>query len=1177
MKKLAVIAIGGNSLIRDKHHLKVEDQYREVTKTVKHIVEIINKGYDVVITHGNGPQVGFVLRRSEIAYEHEGLHFVPLQTCVANTQGAIGYQIQQALDNELRRQKIKKQAVTVVTQTKVDKDDPGFKNSTKPIGQFYNDKKAEEIRNDHPDWQMVSDAGRGWRRVVPSPKPVEIIEMNMIENLIDNQFCVVATGGGGIPVIENEDGSLEGVAAVIDKDFASAMLARNLKAELLIISTGVDRVCLNYGSDQEEPLSKITADEAYDHMMEGHFETGSMLPKIEAILWFLEQGGKKAIITKPENLRRSLQGKCGTHIVQSRPLPEAVFMIGLKLNGEEKIFTGNKDMPLLHWLRAEQQITSHKDGCSGQGACGACLVEINGRAALACRTQMKKLAGADVVTIEGFEPELKDLLAKAFVKSGAVQCGFCTPGFLTRAKILLQQVELPSDTEIKKVLGANLCRCTGYAKIIEAVMLAAKSRFEGKSIKLLQSGGVGENQAKHDAYLTALGQRKFVGDMVFESMTYGTLKFSEHPRARVLAIHTEKAKNLPGVIRVFTAEDIPGDRMTGVIHKDWPVMVKAGEITRYIGDVLAGVVAEDEITAWRACKLITVDYDVLEPVIDPFKALENKIKVHEKGNLLSETAFTRGGDVHEAFNKSAYVVAGQYKTQLVEHGFLETEACIAKPLEHQSIQIFTQSQGIYEDRHSISCILGLPQEKVVATLVPCGGAFGGKEDLTVQGHAALYAFLLNRPVKVSLTRDESIRMHVKRHPFTMDYKLGCDERGKLTALSARIVGDTGAYASLGGEVLNRAAGHASGGYHVPVVDVNSKAVYTNNLPAGAMRGFGVNQVTFAMECMVDELCEKAKIDPWQFRYDNALEKGKMTATGQVLGDGVGLKKTLMALKKDYDKEKYKGLALGIKNIGFGNGLIDESEVKIQVLSGSEVVIHHGWTEMGQGVDTIARQVFNEMFDFPDLEIKVVSSTDSEAIGGTTTASRGTFLMGNSLIVAAEKMKKALGSNKLGNLAGQSFKGRWFCDWTNKPGKDVEQPVTHFAYGYAAQLVILGDDGSVKRVVAAHDAGKVINPKLFEGQIEGAVMMGLGYAFKEKLELENGYLKTTRMMKLGMPRVKDMPEIEVIAVEETDPKGPFGAKGVGEIGLVPTAPAAINALYQFDKKRRYQLPINRKIK
>lgn len=856
-------------------------------------------------------------------------------------------------------------------------------------------------------------------------------------------------------------------------------------------------------------------------------------------------------------------------------------MIELTLNGAPITFGGDENLPLLTWLREELNIVSPKNGCSGQGACGACLVELDGRPALSCRTPMKKTEGKSVVTIEGFDPQIKDILARAFVEKGAVQCGFCTPGFLSRTKILFENNKNPDKDAIKKALGANLCRCTGYAKIIDAVILAAASLREGGTQKVLSDkladGGVGENRPKYNAYETALGKRPFIDDMRFDGMLYGALKFSDHPRAKVLALNITKAQSLAGVIRVFTEKDIPGDRMTGIIYQDWPLMIAEGETTRYIGDVLAGVVAKDTQTARRACELIEIEYEVLQPVTDPEEALRDNIKVHEKGNLLATTEFTRGGDIKDAFASSAHVVSGRYQTQLTEHAFLEPETSIARPLAGGSIQIYTQSQGIYEDRHTIASVLGLAKEKVIATLVPCGGAFGGKEDLTVQGHAALFCYHLGEIVKVSLARDESIRMHVKRHPMTMDYKLGCDENGQLTGLSAHIIGDTGAYASLGGEVLNRAAGHASGGYHLPVVAVVSKAVYTNNLPAGAMRGFGVNQVTFAMECMMDELCEKAGRDPWQFRYDNALKKGSMTSTGQVLGDGVGLQETLLAIKDDYEKAKYCGLALAIKNIGFGNGLIDESEALLEVVSEDKILLHHGWTEMGQGVDTIGQQIVSDVTGLTDIKIDVTSSTDSEVVGGTTTASRGTFLLGNSLIIAAEKLKRDLEKRKLSELVSRKYKGRWLCDWTTRPGKDVENPQTHFAYGYAAQLVVLDDQGNVKKVVAAHDAGRVVNPKMFEGQIEGAVVMGLGYAFTEKLALEGGYLKSSKMAKLGLPKISAMPKIVVKAIEVKDPQGPFGAKGVGEIGLVPTAPAAINALYQFDGKRRYELPIGRNIR
>jgi len=314
MSKLAVVAIGGNSLIRDKNHLRVEDQYQAITETTKHLVELISCGYNIVVTHGNGPQVGFILRRSEIAFKYEGLHFVPLVSCVADTQGAIGYQIQQALNNEFKKRNIHRSAVTVVTQVRVDKNDPAFKKPTKPIGTFYTEAEEKELKVSQPDWKMVQDSGRGFRRVVPSPMPLEIVEQQVISTLLKENYCVIAAGGGGIPVIDSGDGKLEGIDAVVDKDYASALLATNLNADILIISTGVDKISLNFGTPAQKPLDELTVQETKRYIEEGHFAVGSMLPKINAIVSFLENGGKKAIITRPENLKSALNGKSGTTI-----------------------------------------------------------------------------------------------------------------------------------------------------------------------------------------------------------------------------------------------------------------------------------------------------------------------------------------------------------------------------------------------------------------------------------------------------------------------------------------------------------------------------------------------------------------------------------------------------------------------------------------------------------------------------------------------------------------------------------------------------------------------------------------------------------------------------------------------------------------------------------------------
>ncbi|MBT7189666.1 MAG: molybdopterin-dependent oxidoreductase, partial [Anaerolineae bacterium] len=625
-----------------------------------------------------------------------------------------------------------------------------------------------------------------------------------------------------------------------------------------------------------------------------------------------------------------------------------------------------------------------------------------------------------------------------------------------------------------------------------------------------------------------------------------------------------------GVLRIFTADDIPGDRTIGLISQDWPLMLKKGEITRYLGDVIASVVAESEAIARDAMSKIKVTYEALEVVSDMHAAMRPESpKVHEGGNILSHPVFVRG-DMESARKNSAFISKGVYETQRIEHAFMEVETAVAMP-DGEGVKVYSQSQGIYEDQIQIAKLLGLTKEQVRVILVPNGGGFGGKEDLTVQGHAALMAKLLGLPVKVHLTRDESIIMHPKRHPVWMNYELGCDKEGLLTFIKARFVGDTGAYASVGAKVLTRIASHAAAAYDVPATDIEAFAVYTNNLPCGAMRGFGVNQATFGMESSIDDLCEQGGFDRWQFRYDNALEDGSMTTTGQVLLGGVGVKRALEAIKGEYEKTKHAGLACGLKNTGIGNGMPDESSALVTIVAPDKVVIDHGWTEMGQGVNTIAAQlVCNETGIHPDLiEVRVDTISDQNA--GMTTASRATSLLGNALLDACKKLSTDLENNTLADLVGNEYFGEWIVDFTTKP-EITDNPITHYSYSYAAQLVSIDDDGQIDKVTAAHDAGKIYNPMLFEGQVEGAVHMGIGYAVSEDLPMENGVPLSTNLRKMGILRAKEMPPVEVIGVEVPDPLGPYGAKGVGEIGLVPTAAAVANALYQFDGERRTKFPM-----
>ncbi|MEZ4769714.1 MAG: selenium-dependent xanthine dehydrogenase [Caldilineales bacterium] len=844
------------------------------------------------------------------------------------------------------------------------------------------------------------------------------------------------------------------------------------------------------------------------------------------------------------------------------------------LNGIPRQYDGDPDLPLLSFLRDHEHIISPKDGCAPQAACGCCAVDLNGKAVLSCVTPMKKVDGGSVVTTEGLGEYRQQVFAHAFVAEGGIQCGFCIPGIVMQANALINRNPDPARDEIEKALTPHLCRCTGYKKIVDAIEVAAHAiRTEEEVPRPDSPGRVGDRHPKYDSFGAVLGQRPYVDDIQIDGMLHAALVLSEHPRARVVKIDTTAAAEMAGVVRVFTAADVPGRRSVGLIQQDWPLFVAEGEETRYVGDVLAAVVADTYLAARMAAEKVAVEYQVLEPLTDPFAALQaDAPKIHADGNVLSKTIVKRG-DLAAARAATAYTVTGHYETQRIEHGYMEPEAAVAYPGSNgYAVEVLSQSQGIYEDRIQLAALLGLPEDKVRVVLVPNGGGFGGKEDLSVQGHAALLACLLGRPVKVRLTRDESIRMHPKRHPMWMDYEVGCDVNGKLTFVKTYIVGDTGAYASVGAKVLERAAGHATGAYHVPAADIEAVAVYTNNVPCGAMRGFGVNQTAFAIENLIDELCEQGGFDRWQFRYDNAIDVGSMTATGQVIEGGAGLRATLEAVKEEFYAAKYAGLACGIKNTGIGNGMPDASRVRISILAPDRVLIDHGWTEMGQGVHTVALQTLcNETGIDPNF-VTVQVDTESDQEAGMTTASRATSLVGNATMDAARKLAKDLQQHNLAELVGRQYEGSWTVDWTTKPGKAADKVITHYSYSYATQLVILDDDGQIAKVVAAHDAGRIFNPTLFEGQIEGSIHMGLGYAVSEDLPMEGGHFKSTRLRQCGILRAKEMPELEVIGVEVPDPYGPYGAKGVGEIGLVPTAGAVANALYQFDGVRRTKLPM-----
>lgn len=843
------------------------------------------------------------------------------------------------------------------------------------------------------------------------------------------------------------------------------------------------------------------------------------------------------------------------------------------LNGEAFTTMIDEGTSLMTVLREQAGLTSPKNGCAPQGSCGCCTVIVDGKAVSSCAVPAKSAKDKNILTLEGFTEKERDVFAKSFTLSGGLQCGFCTPGIVVRAKHLIDKNPLPSRDEIALALNNHICRCTGFVKIVDAIEMASQA-LNGKPLPEPDySGKVGSSLPKMDGEKFALGQRPYIDDITLPEMQYAAFLFSPHPRIKVNKINISDAERIPGVSRIVTAKDVPGRIKQGTIYQDWPAYIAEGQITNCIGDILAGVVASDIKTARKGVEKIILDYEILPAVFDPEEALKpNAIQVHDDHvNLLSKSIIKRG-NVEEQLKNSAFVETRTFETQMIEHAFLEPESSIAS-IQNGIIEVLSQGQGIFDDRKQIASFLNISEDKIKVTLITNGGAFGGKEDLSVQAHVALMTSLTGKPVKATLTREESIRLHPKRHPIKMTYTVGCDANGKLTAVHARMIGDKGAYASVGTKVLERAAGHACGPYNILHSDVEALAVYTNNLPCGAMRGFGANQAAFAMEGMMDILAEKIGIDGWEMRWRNVVDIGDTFVTGQVFDKAVGIKKTLLAVKDVYYSSKYVGIACGIKNVGIGNGMTEYGQAIVTVNSDQTITINTGFTEMGQGFCTIMIQFFCDVTGIDPRIVRVNIDTTEPTPCGMTTASRATVLGGRAMIKAAEEMKKELDKGlNIKDLAGKKYFGEVIIDYTNSLETKTDKPITHMSFSFATQVCILDDNGKLKKYVAAHDVGKVINRKMIEGQLEGAIHMGLGYALTEELKLKDGVPESFKFRSLGILRAKDMPETQILLIEENEPEGPFGAKGVGEVGLVPTAGAVAGALYKFDGIRRYKLPM-----
>ncbi|MEG1825337.1 MAG: selenium-dependent xanthine dehydrogenase [Cloacibacillus sp.] len=836
-----------------------------------------------------------------------------------------------------------------------------------------------------------------------------------------------------------------------------------------------------------------------------------------------------------------------------------------------------QDKPLLRYLREDLKLHSVKDGCS-EGACGTCTVIIDGKAVRSCVLSTKRAAGKNIVTTEGLTGGEKEAFVYAFGAMGSVQCGFCTPGMVMAGKALIDVNPDPPEEEIKKAIRGNVCRCTGYKKIIEGIQLAAAIlRGERRIESALEEGGafgVGARAFRIDVREKVLGYGEYVDDVEMEGMAHASAVRSQYPRARVIKIDAASARALPGVLAVLTAEDVPHNKV-GHIQQDWDVMIAEGSVTRCVGDALCLVVAENEAVLAEAKKLIKIDYEPLEPVRSVREAMaEGAPLVHEKGNLCQSRHVMRG-DAKNALAGSKYVVTESYSTPFTEHAFLEPECAIAFPYK-DGVKVYTSDQGVYDTRKEIAIMLGWEPERIVVENKLVGGGFGGKEDVSVQHIAVLAALKTGRPVKVKLSRNESIAFHPKRHAMEGTFTLGCDENGLFTGLDCEIYFDTGAYASLCGPVLERACTHSVGPYCYQNTDIRGYGYYTNNPPAGAFRGFGVCQSEFALESTINLLAEKAGLSPWEIRWRNAIEPGRILPNGQIADRSTAMKETLEAVREVYEKNAGRaGIACAMKNAGVGVGLPDKGRAKLVVRDGV-VEIYAAASEIGQGCATVFVQMVSEAAGLCRTKIKNMgSSSELAPDSGTTSGSRQTLITGEAVRMAAAQLASAMreADGDVTALEGREFYAEYF-EPTDPLGSQKPNPKSHIAYGFATHVVILDDEGRVKEVYAAHDSGKVVNPTAIQGQIEGGVLMGLGYALTERFDLKD-CVPQNKFGTLGLLRADQIPEIHAIYVEKKELlDAAYGAKGIGEISAIPSAPAAAGAYYAKDGLFRRKLPMEK---
>lgn len=886
------------------------------------------------------------------------------------------------------------------------------------------------------------------------------------------------------------------------------------------------------------------------------------------------------------------------------------------MNGRALALRTGKAVSLLDFLRTELGLMGAKYGC-GVGVCGACTVLINDRPIRSCIVNTEHLNGVLVTTVEGLGGvDSLDPIQQTFADLCVFQCGYCAPGFVTVTRALLNNTPAPSPERIRDAVYGNLCRCTGYQQIIDAIRAVNDPDYKRYLLKRPHSG-VAEFGSDCLAVQKVTGTLPFACDYQSRNQLYGKVVWSEYPHASITGIDVSEASAQPGVVRILTHKDVPGKKTFGSIIPDQPAL--AWDRVRFTGDAVAVVLADSLSAANEAAKRVHVSYQPLSGVFSPQDSLApNAPRLHPKGNICSISNYSKGS-VEQGRARAKHIVKQTYRTPFVEHAYLETESCLTYVDEGGALVVVSASQDVHGYQNQIADMCALPKDRVQMKTTVAGGAFGAKGDMTIQHLCALGTLVTGRPVRLNLTREESIRVHVKRHPFTLTYETGVDESGVITHCVVDGLADAGAYNSATLAVVDNAAVFATGPYQIDHIEVKMTSAFTNNPTCGAMRGFGIPQVCFAMERQVDRLSVLLGMDPFEIRLKNALDKGKISQWGQVMGNGVGIKACLETLKKAVQGAKIEaqpkeheklglGIACGYKNASTPTHMpFGKADVTYTLNRDGRFVMYVAGSELGQGMVTSVVDIAAHGLGVPPELIKIVfGSTRRTKSPVLTTSSQQVFLTGGAVLdgsprfralvleTVAKVWRIAVEDLDLGHegvvhaktdelvasyqevawrsrLAGNSLT---LSHTYIPPVKTIDPPkhvttestdrwiLPSLSYSAQAAVVAVNERTGELRVVkvfAVQDVGRAVNPVGIEGQIRGGVVMGLGWCLQERLKVENGRIMTRNLDTYFIPRSRDVPEIEPLFVEVSDPLGPLGAKGIGELPVLPTAPALCNGI------------------